>query len=383
MKLKKISSMAILALLFFPLAAFAFSLGEGEAKLTQTLTDDYYTAGQNILLDVPVFGDMIAAGGQAEINAPVSQDLTLVGGNILIQGEIGDDARIAGGDIRINSIIKGDLIVGGGNLTLAEQGFVGGDFVFGSGSVRIDGVINGNVLGSAGELAINGEIKGNVRLVNVERITFGPNGKVLGDFSYRSPNPSAAVTSETVKGKIEHSATEVPIDQRDFRKIAWGILSGFSLFSFLSLLFTGLFFLWAVRLLMVHAVEFGTKKSLPSLGIGFLVAFVTPILALVLLVTGIGLPLALILLASWCLILFVGKLVGVLVVGMLLIKADGKSSFPRLYWAFAVGAFVFSILAMIPVLGWILRFLLSLLGIGALLLVLAGLYQSEHKKKNI
>jgi len=372
-----------LALLAFPLAAFAFTFSDGEAKLPETITDDFYTVGQNVSLENPVYGDMMAAGGQVKIDAPVSQDLVLVGGHISIQGEIGDDARLAGGDIQIDSIVKDDLIVGGGTIELGDKGFVGGDFIFGAGSVKINGEINGNVLGATNELFINNEIKGNVRLMDIEKITFGPKGKVLGDFSYRSPKASADITSETVKGKITYSATEMPIDQKDFRKIAWGILSGFSIFGFLSLLFTGLFFLWAFRHFLVIAVGAANTKSLPSLGIGFLAAFVTPVLVLILLVTGIGLPLALIVLLVWGLLLFVGKLVGILMIGMRLIRTNEKSSFPRLYWAFAVGAFLFSVLALIPVLGWILRLLLSLLGIGALLLVLTNLYHSEHKKKII
>jgi len=381
MKLKKISSVAIVALLLFPLAAFAFTFSDGDTMLPNPIADDYYTASENVTLDTPVFGDMIAAGGQVKIKAPISQDLTLAGGNISVQGEIGDDARLAGGDIQIDSIIKGDLIAGGGNIAITEQGFVGGDFVFGAGSVIIDGVINGNVLGATNELYINNEIKGNVRLVNVEKVSFGPKGKVLGDFSYHGERASPGVTSETVKGKIDYSATEIPVEKGDFGTIVWGLIAGFSIFGFLSLLFTGLFCLWAFRHSMVHAVDMANLKSLPSLGFGFLIAFTTPIVALVLLATGIGLPLALMVLLAWCLALFLGKLVGILVIGLRLVRADRKSSFPRLFWAFTVGAFVFSILALIPVLGWILRLLLSLLGIGGLILVLAGLYQSEQKKK--
>ncbi len=381
MKLKKISSVAILILLALPVVALAFTLGDGETPLPNPISDDFYTAGQSITLENPVYGDMMAAGGQIQIEEPVSQDLTLVGGNISIQSEIGDDARIAGGDIRIGSIIKGDLIVGGGSIAIDDEGFVGGDFVFGAGSVKINGTINGNVLGATNELFINSEIKGNVRLMDIEKITFGPNGKVLGDFSYRSAEASPTVTSETVMGKISYSATEVPMEEKDFRKIAWGVLSGFSIFGFLSLLFTGLFFLWAFQHLLIQASRAAGVKILPSLGFGFLIAFATPAILLVLLITGIGLPLSLILLFAWLLILLIGKLVAILMIGMRLVRSDEKSSFPRLYWAFAVGAFIFSLLAMIPVFGWILRLLLNLLGIGALLLVLANFYKSEHKKK--
>jgi hypothetical protein len=381
MKLNKLSVVALLAMLAFPLATFAFTFNDGDTKLPNPINDDYYTVGENVTLDTPVFGDMMAAGAQVEINAPVSQDVGLVGGNISVKGEVGDDARLAGGDIKVDSIVKSDLVAGGGNITLGEHGFVGGDFVFGAGTVRIDGTVNGNVLGATNELYINNEIKGNVRLVNVEKIAFGPNGKILGDLSYHGEKASPDVTSETVKGKIDFSSTETPVENEDFGSLALNLLSGFSVFGLLSLLFTGLFCLWAFRHFMVHAVDAANLKPLPSLGIGFLVAFVIPVLALVLLITGIGLPLATLLFLAWLLALLAGKLVGILLIGLHAVKADHKSSFPRLFWAFSVGAFAFSILGIIPVLGWIMGLLINLLGMGGLILVLNDLYHSEHKKK--
>lgn len=383
MNLKKTIPLALLPVLLFPIAAFAFVFDDGTAAAPPSINNDYYTAGENISLNSSVNGDVAAAGGHVEINAPISQDLALVGGNVSINSEIGDDARIAGGDLQIDSIIKGDLVAGGGNITLGKNGFVGGDFVFGGGNIRIDGTVNGNVLGVANDVWINGEIKGNVRLVNVENIHFGPAGKVMGDLNYHSAKPSPDVKPETVKGQIVYSATEIPVDQKDMGKIALGLLAGFSLFSFLALLFGGLFFLWMLRYLMVHAADTAATRSLPSLGLGFLATFLTPILSLVFLVTGIGLPLGLALFLAWCLLLFVGKLVGVLILGLRLVDADDKSTFPRLFWAFTVGALLYTVIGMIPVLGWILRFMLTLMGIGAFILYQTELFHANRKKKLI
>lgn len=383
MKLNKIVSLALVPMLFFPIATFAFVFDDGTAAAPPTINNDYYTAGDNVQLNSSVNGDMTAAGGTVFINAPVSQDLALVGGNLTINSEIGDDVRIAGGDLQINSIIKGDLIAGGGNITLGKTAFVGGDFVFGSGNVRIDGTVNGNILGVANTVWINGEIKGNVRLVNVESLRFGPAGKVMGNLNYHGAQSSPDVTPETVKGQITYSATRIPVDQKDMGGIALGILAGFSLFGFLSLLFAGLFFLWMLRFLMVHAANTATERSLPSLGLGFLAVFLTPILSLTFLVTGIGLPMGLMLFLAWCLLLFTGKLVGILILGLRLVDADVKTPFPRLFWAFTVGALLYTVIGMIPVLGWILRFLLTLMGIGAFLLYQSELFQANHKKKLI
>jgi hypothetical protein len=383
MKIKSISPLVLAVALLFPIAALAFTLDDGKSEPPKLINDDYYAAGENVALNSEVNGDFVAAGGKIIVQAPVSKDVALVGGNVDVESEIGDGARIAGGDVTVNSIVKGDLLVGGGNILLGEKGFVGRDFVFGGGSAQINGTVNGNVLAAVNELTINGPIQGNVKLLNVEKIHFGPQGKVLGNFSYRSEVASPEITPDTVKGKIDYSSTEVPVEEKDMRATAWEILSGFSIFGFLGLLFTGLFFLWAFRYIMTRTAHLSFEKSLPSLGIGLITLITAPILSLALLVTGIGLSLGLVLFTVWCLLLYFATLIASLIIGMKFVEVDDRSSFGRLYGAFALGAFLYSALALVPVLGWFLRFALSILAIGALVLFAHDLYHSEHKKKMI
>lgn len=380
---KKRFFVALLCLLLFPMAGFALTFDPTAFEADSGITDDLYTAGEKVELLKPVYGDLIAAGGELEIGAPVSQDLALVGGSISVDAEVGDDARLAGGDVQVDSVIKGDLIVGGGNLVLGKDGFVGGDFVFGGGNVRLDGTVNGDVIGVTGELLINGTVMGNVRLLNVDSLRFGPKGQIKGNLTYRSPSKSPDITSETVTGSVTYSSTESPVEAKDLRAITLEIIAGFSIFGLLTLLFSGLFFLWGFRFLMTLATQTAWSKPLPSLGLGILFLFVTPILSLIFLVTGVGLPMGLIVFALWCILLYLGKLIGLLLIGSRIVRADSKSSTLRLYGAFALGALIYMALALVPLFGWLLRGLISLLGVGALSLTLSSHFHSAHKKKTI
>jgi len=381
MKINKIVFIVLLITLVSPLVAYALSFDVDTSKAPEIINNDYYTAGETVILHSTVNGDMAAAGGKIAIESPVSQDLALVGGNISLDSEIGDDVRMAGGDLSINSIIKGDLIVAGGNIRISEKGFVGGDFIFGGGNIVIDGQMNGNMIGAGGQVLINNEIKGNVRLIGVDQVHFGPKGKVMGDFTYRSRQPSAEVTEKTVLGKINHTAREIPIKKGDIRHILLSILAGFSIFGLLALLFSGLILLWLLRNLLIYSALRGYEKNFGSLGIGFLAVFVAPIAILIIMITGIGLPLSFAFLLAWFLLLFLGKVVGVFAVGLRLVSADNKSSFLRIYGAFALGAFIYTILGLIPVAGWILRLLLCIFGVGALVLYGMDLSKTMKKKK--
>ena len=382
MNIKKTFIIILLSIFILPTLAFALNFEVGEEIFsTETINDDYYGAGGTVQMQSDVNGDLMMAGGKLSIDSTVSQDLTLAGGDIIVSGEVGDDARIGGGNVTINSTVKDDLIVGGGNVELGSNGFVGGNFIFGAGNVIINGIVNGNLQGSAGNVYINNEIKGNVKLLGVENVRFGPNGKVLGNFFYRSPKISETVNKETVKGEIEFKLAEIP--EEKIKAIGRGLVAGFSIFHFLSLLFAGLILIWIFRFYMINTVQTAYSASLKSIGVGLLILILTPIVAVLFLITTIGWPFFLILMALWLIALFIAKLIAIMMIGMKIIKVNIKSGFGRTYGAFALGALIFMLLTLIPVIGWVLKFILVLMGLGAITLYEMGLFKGLRKKKMI
>lgn len=380
MKFKKIFILILLSIFILPALAFAINFEVGEEIFSsETINDDYYAAGETIQMESDVNGDVIAGGSNIVIDSTISQDLALVGVNIVIRGEVGDDARLAGGNIIISSIIKDDLIIGAGDIKLTDTGFVGGDFIFGGNSVLIDGMINGNVLASAGNIYINNEIKGNVKLFNVKSVEFGPNGKVLGNFSYRSSEQSEDVNEKTVKGEIEYNA--IKIKEKEMLAIGWGLLAGFSIFNLLTILLVGLILLALFRFCITNTVQKAYKKPLQSVGLGFLILIVTPIVAILTLVTVIGYPFFLILIPLWLIFIYIAKFTAMMMIGMKIIKLKDSDGFLKTFGTFIIGALIFILLTIIPIVGWILKFILVLMGLGAITLYKMELFRGLRKKK--
>jgi len=382
MKFKKPFVIALSSIFLIPTLAFALNFEAGEEILsTETINDDYYGAGGTIQMESNVNGDLILGGGRILVNSVVSQDLMLGGGEITIKGEVRDDARLAGGNVIINALIKDDLIAAGGNIELGESGFVGSDMTVAGGNVVIDGQVNGNLQGTASNLYINSTIKGNVALINVDQLTLGPNGKVMGNLLYRSPTPSETVNEETVMGVIDYKPTEFAVTNQDFRTIASGVIAGLSVFSFLSLLLAGLIVLALFRFYMPNAVQTVYQKPMASVGIGFLVLILTPIIAVLFMVTGIGWAFFFILMAAWLIALFFAKITAALLIGMKLIRLNEKSGFLKAYGSFALGALIYVLLTLIPIVGWIIKFALILMGLGGMALYETGLFKDLRKKK--
>ena len=92
---------------------------------------------------------------------------------------------------------------------------------------------------------------------------------------------------------------------------------------------------------------------------------------------------ALILMALWLIALFVAKLIASLMIGMKIIPVKDKHGFLRVFGVFALGALIFMLLTLIPVIGWVLKFILVLMGLGAIALYEMGLFKGLRKKKMI
>lgn len=382
MKFKKLFIIVFLSIFLLPTLTFALNFEVNEEVISsEMINDDYYVAGGSVQIDSDINGDLVVGGGRLMINSIISQDLTLAGGEVTVNGEVQDDARLAGGNITISAIIKDDLILGGGNVILTDTGFVGGDFIFGGGNVIINGMVNGDVMGAGGNVTINNVIKGDVVLYNVDSIAFGQNGRVMGNLSYRSPNPSKTATKQHIRGLIEYEPSKVSVSDKKIQLLTSGILAGFSIFRLLAILLSGLILIWLVRFFMTNSVKAGYTEPFKSLGFGFLALILPPIVALILLITGIGYFLSFLLVLMWLFLIFLGKLTGILMIGMLIVSVKSKSGFWRVYGAFALGALIYILVSLVPIIGWIAQFILILIGMGAVVLHETVVFHLVRSKK--
>lgn len=382
MNFKKIAILILLSIFIVPTAVFALNFEASEEIYnTETINDDYYASGGMIQMESDVNGDLFLAGGRISVNSQISQDVTIVGGEISVRGEVGDDARIGGGNVTVNSVIKDDLILGGGNVELGEKGFVGGNLIIGGGNITINAVVNGNIIGGGGNVYINSQITGDVKLYNVDKVRMGPKGKVMGNFSYQSPNKSETVNNETVMGAIDYKPVSISVSDNDYNSFIKALLAGFSIFRLLAILFAGLFLVWIFRFYMINTVLVSYKNTLKSFGMGLLILIVTPIVALISLITGIGIHLAYILFLLWFLMLALANITAILIVGMKILPLKERSSFLRAYGSYAIGALIFVVITMVPIIGWVIKFIFVMIGAGALMLYVKKLYHSNQKEK--
>lgn len=131
----------------------SISVGSGE-----TVQGDLYVFGGTIDIDGTIAGDLIVFGGQVRIDGVVDGDVMVGAGTVDVNGTVGGDLRAGAGQVSVGGTVGEDVFTGAGQTNITGE--VGGDLVFGAGQVRVAGVIGGDVLGSTGDYSRTGSVGG-------------------------------------------------------------------------------------------------------------------------------------------------------------------------------------------------------------------------------
>ncbi len=332
---------------------------EGNSSVTSLagpVEDDLYTVGGTVNISKPIKGDLIVAGGTINIDSEVTGDVIVAGGTVNIKGTVGDDVRVLAGQVNVEGTIGDDVIAITGDLTLTASSVVKGDVVVTGGKV----VLGGRVLGSARinveEVALEGPTDGDAEIHYSHNFKPGEGARIGGKLAYWAPEENselAAIASSAVFNKYIP-----PAGSKGFGVTAL-------IWEFLSLLLLGGLLLLGLPKFFPKAVQDIKKHWSKDFWQGFLVLVTIPVLALIATITVIGLPVALILVLLYGVILMLGGIVGSMYVGSLLVKFDSGSKI-SIFGSFAVGLAVYTLLGLVPVVGWLAKFFMVLLGIGAI-----------------
>lgn len=328
----------------------------------------------------------------------VSDNLIVGAGMVRINGQVEGDLIVAGGQVQISGLIAGDLIATGGSITLDETASVGKNLRIAGGQIIINSKTNGNINAYGGEVQINGPVDGNV-VVNAGSFTLNNlvNGStrieageinlekkaiIVGDFKYSSTNKPNITTTAKIHGKTiilprEEKDTSSPYSSPDF----W---VG-QLLSVISYWIIGLIVLALVPRALQRHVDNFASKFWPNLGLGFVSVIAGVVGFIILAITIIGLPLALICGAVLVVLLYVSKLLFAFYV----VQKVGKVEFAKDHnkW-YAAGMLFLSIaiinlIGLIPVLGDLFSFVIVIVGLGNHLMTKWQMYNEFYQKKLI
>ena len=368
---------------FIDLAALAtmFAGFTGMALADETRLSfggDQYAAGQTVSVAGEPVRDAFVAGYDVTLGAPVTGDAHLAGFSVTDSAEVAGDVYAMGYSLNLSGIIGGDLTALGNSISLGAPQPVGGNLRVAGQSVALNSPVQGAALITAQTLTLNSSIAGDLSFYG-ETISFGPDAKVAGRVIIQAPKEIAVPASVAAADRVSFIQLVVPDYASEAGKTAQHAVRGFwpevwgNLIWWLMLLALGaaLIALAPNRVAALEAAA--SQRPWRQLGLGVLGFAATLGLVPVTAMTVIGLvllPLVLVVVAIACALAYLG---GAYLVGLRIGRAfTPLDSNGRKLAILAAAIVVAGLLAMVPLLGWLLTLLLLVYGFGAIARLLLG-----------
>jgi cytoskeletal protein CcmA (bactofilin family) len=353
-------------------ASFLFAQDVGERVVKRgTINDDIYLAGGEVELLATVQGDVTVAGGQVNLEGDINGDVIAAGGSVILRSAVADDARLAGGNVQVRGAVGDDVIAAGGRVLLGPDARVGGRAWLSGGEIRVDGDVGQELRAAGGRVNITGKVRGDV-FVQADEIAIGSDAVIMGQLHTKGPREARIADGARIDGEVSHTTVEVPVAPMVASLVGAGLVL------LLSLIITGVVLYLIFPNFAARCTQSLRDAPWPCLGMGVAVFAATPVVILVLLVTAVGVWLALLLLAAYFILLLLGYLTGTLFVGEAGLRLIGKND-PSKAWratGLAVALLVLTVVGLIPLLGGLIAWLVLLAGMGALMRQMSLAYKS-------
>ncbi len=330
------------------------------------LEDDLYAGAIKVSVDGEIDGDLIAfAGEEIIIEGTVTGSVFAVAPRVTVNGSVGGSLRVVATSLTINGDIGRDVVATAVNVSLSNGSTVEGDVLVWAFNMESLGLVGQNLEGSQRRLSLAGTVGGDVD-VAVGRLTVVDTLTVNGDLGYRSDTEAEGLGQADVGGVVVHKTPLPP----NIRVRALNLFGRFLVVLFLTI--AALTTAWGWPSQTIAAIEKVKASPLRSWVSGAVVMalplFLMALAALLVTLapTSASFPLLVILapliLAAVGLVFALSLVAGVPVVGrlggLMLKKLD-------VYGAILAGSVVAGVIWMLPVIGWLVPFVILPLGLGA------------------
>ena len=281
-------ALAILLIPFLLLAAPAAHAGDikhGNPNYTlaagQTLNTDLFVAGDYIRIDGTVNGDVFAWGREVEVDGHVTGDVFTFCQTARINGEVDGNVRGWSQMLVVNGSVMKNVLAFGEEIELNPKAHVDGSFTFQGAEGRVDGRIGRDLMARAAELEIDGSVGGNAKLRSAH-LHIGSEAEMAGSTAYAGFHQPIVDSGAKLASPLVFTLVKTGPDYSSarywwHRALLWGAAFLFGLV--LIFLLPGFF---------ADGMQ-ASRRFLPALGLGVVAMIATPIVAIIVCITMVGL----------------------------------------------------------------------------------------------
>ncbi len=376
-------TLLILSMLVVLAAAPAGAQEAGETLvLSGRFARDLYLAGGRVDFPGEAEADVVVAARALSVAGTIRGDLLAVASRLLVAGRVGDDARAAAQVVGLDGEVGDGLLAAGEVIRLGTASRVGGSAWLAGRRVDVAGQVGRDLRAAAVRVRISGAIAGDVVLA-ARDIELLPGARIAGTLTYWSSQEARVAPGAQVGGRIVRRNPEY-LD-RAGRVLT--VLDVITRVVFVVNLFVAgvVLFLLFPRLTVSAALTVG-RRPWASFGAGLAVLALTPLAVLSLMLTVIGIPLALSLLWLYVGALLLGFLTAAFYLADVALRPVARTRWPSRGARIAALALVVLVLALVrfvPIIGPLVVLLALVFGVGAWTLRLTRSYSGVADEEGV
>jgi cytoskeletal protein CcmA (bactofilin family) len=327
---------------------------------SEMVDDTLLAYGDTVIIDGTITGDLIAAARRVKITGTVQGDVLCAAENVEIGGNVEGNVYAVGESVQLTGMAR-NLYAAGQSIRLAEATAFRGNMMAAAESIVLDGQLGRDMIVAGREIEIRGMIGQGIRTY-AQRLVLLPSARVGGDLQANVPTKDSV---QIESGAVIGGKTDIriaPPRPSSYLTISFYLIRAV----WLAVAFvTGLIFFWLFPFLTRPMLDNRTAV-LKTGALGFVAAIATPVAAVVAALTIVGIPVALFTLVVWVFGLYIAKIVLALFFGRALLSTPGTALAVELL----AGLLLIAVAVNLPYLGTLINIILTLLGFGAVLLMI-------------
>jgi cytoskeletal protein CcmA (bactofilin family) len=378
----------VLLLLIHPPLVQAMEFRSSDQTVTvgpgETIVGSLFATGQTVQIDGVVEGDVYCAGKTILVKGSIGGDVICAGQMVEVDGTVAGSVRVAGQTVVLNGYIGRNVTGLGQTISVGSASTVNGDVISAGQTITLGGVVRQGLAAAGDTVLVNGTIGGDTNFA-VNRLQLGETAKISGKLTYESEKDAVIATGASVgtivkqpmrknRESWQNPREKLPKLLGAMRK-PWPVNALGSIVTFF-LLAVVLVFLFPQRTQRVVTI----MKMHPgrSIVMGLLALVVSPVIFVTLLITIIGIPLAILYILLFALVVFVSKLFVALWVGKEIQATFMKKKGENWYLAAAIGVIISWLVFYLPYAGGIISCIALIIGVGG---VTSSIFSKETLKK--
>jgi len=363
---------AFIFIFSFSVQAHAIYLASGDVlnlPKEKKIDETAMVAANNLVVDADINGDLLCAGKDVTINGNIKGDVLCAAQSLRVNGSVDGNVRVISQSTEINGNVSRNVYDLSQTLTIAKFTVIKGDIIFGVQNVDLRGVLGRDMLGAAEQLTISGSLLRNAKVAGTKINLIDP-AKIGGNFEYFIDSAGlASVNQKNIKGEIiRHEIVRAETQEKDFKQFSKAAMITGKIFWLISTFILGFALIYFLRQGVLDRTRTITHKPFATGLIGFATLILTPIAICLLLISFIGIPLAIVLLLEYIMSIIIATIYPTIIVGGWIILKLSKRKYSGYGWPLVAGTLAFGLILLIPVIGPIVGFIFLCLGLGATLL---------------